>query len=99
MLHAMPEPPLSEWREVDCKRLGEGAFECATVERSAMRREDALDRQLEQWPQTLGDLLTRCADGCEPAFVHLESRAEVREGVARDDRAVTRDPQHDVVSL
>lgn len=62
-----------------------------------MRREHELDRQLEQRPQLLEDLLA--GDAPAQPLVQREARSKVGERVARDDRADTLDPQDEVIVL
>src|SRR5262245_33429067 len=86
-----PAPPLGAG-------LGERAHERFAVVRPAMGGEEVLDRQVEQRAQSVDDLLARRARS-EPAGVDLRSLAEVGERVARDDRPVALDPEHEVVAL
>src|SRR2546423_564327 len=77
--------------------FGERAFECSTVCRRSMCGEHELDRQLEERPETIGDLLARTALALPLVWVEREAVTEVGERVARDDRVPTLDPEHQVV--
>ena len=62
-----------------------------------MRGADDLDRQIEQRPQSLDDLLT--GDAAAQPLVQREACSEVGERVARDGRADALRPQHEVIVL
>jgi hypothetical protein len=61
-----------------------------------VRGEHELDRQLEQWPQSFGDLLAGNAV-LQHLRWDLEAATEVDQRIAGDDRAPTLDPKYEVV--
>lgn len=68
-----------------------------TVGRCPVGGQDTLDRQLEQWSQTVGDLLSGDVSG-ERLWRDLQPAAEVRQRVADNDHAQTLNPEDDVVA-
>jgi len=63
-----------------------------------VRREHNLDRQREERPQPLGNLLARHSPS-QPLAGDLEATTEIGEGVAGDHGVATLDPEHEVVVL
>src|SRR5207302_3039910 len=77
---------------------GKSALEGRSIGRRSVRREDELDRQLEQRTQRLEDLLRRDTL-VRPVGRALQALPAVDERVTGDERPAALDPEHEVVRL
>jgi hypothetical protein len=94
----MREVPLDSQTETGVEwRSGQRALERCSVCRRAVGREHHFDRQREQGPQSLEDLLA--SDAAAQPLVERESRPDVRQRIPCDDCTGPVDPQNEVIAL